>query len=372
MLLLVIRHKRRRQQYRGVDESLQPVKYQARPAAAKIQPQESVEISSNPAYGASSSKERLDEYEEVSKQEEYVEVNQQENLDEYVEVTQPQENLDEYVEVNQSQENLDEYVEVTQQPTEGECVYEEITEESLHQSGLDTDTYRVPVPMDDFLPKKDLGRQENGGRENGGRRENPDYVNDMDEIARELEKADLGSSSSSNSNNGGGQTGQTESYVNDLHTQVQRAQREAENEDEDGYTVYDPKRAAVVPREAPAVHNTGGIDAADADADTLRNTKEEWEEEEDLYENTIVHTDLVDTHGTGSEQAYVNDLERRVQEAELKEIERDQEVKVQSSKKVHHPYVNDVAQLVQELAEEEEGGARRDYVNDIASLLPSS
>ena len=370
MILLIIRHKRKRQRYTsGDNEALQPVKYQPKQTIPRVQPQESVKISSNPAYGTNSTKERLDEYEEISKQEEanqqenldeYVEVNQQENLDEYVEVNQ-QENLDEYVEVNQ-QENLDEYVEVNQhgnideyvevtQQTGAEILYDEITLESLQKHDtIDRDSYRISV--DDFLAKKDIGN----------RRDNPNYANDMDEIAREVKKMDLGSS------DGKRCQPDTGSYVNDLHTQVQRAQQEqeAENEDEEGYTVYDPKTAAML-RKTAALHNTTAPLHKD--------------QEEDLYQNTSVHaSDLASTQRGGAKQEgverpYTNDLAKAVQEEQLKE--RDQEVKVQGSKKVHHPYVNNVSQIMQQIAEEEESRSRRSreshsYVNDIASLLPSS
>lgn len=360
-----------------------------------MQTQGSIAVTDNLAYGSAYN---LDEG--VDSSEEYVEVPSGQPLeggdDYYEEVTK--ESLQSYDDDDCTYTNTtDEFFQgrhrdATASPgtkkvpgsstqNKGNLQHPDSTSELLQESSKDSDKGKI-----DLGPSKARrGRKQGvptpskGGKMKkeecsltSHRKNDPNYVNDLDEIAREIAKADLGIGALGEKQNAPKTKKQPVSssptakkgpgYVNDLHTLVQQQQQQEQeewnkedtssNEDEEGYTVFDPKRSTVRGKLRRC-----GEDERDADGG-----------EEGIYQNSIVeleqrkiqhqgeiHTSsptAVTTRPTEGTQdsntiqeqhvdaarPYVNDLQKAVQEAQEKE---------KKTGKHHHPYVNDVAGLVQ-------------------------
>ena len=279
---------------------------------------------------------------------------------------------------DQPDEDLEQYVDVTSGQSESIGVYEEITKESSEDD----------VYVEEFLPKckKDSATGQMGKQQFGtidklleevekedltlpshGRKNNPNYINSLDKIAQEIQKVDLASTSESDRTKTKDSKQHVRSdsdtgYVNDLREVLKKEEEVPSDEDEEGYMVYDPKKSRRIPGVGRPIFKK--------------------KDDDDIYENTEINVkkEQVDTAQSPPPQNrdhYVNDLQQALLEAQQRESEQE------TPTKRHHPYVNDITGLLEaavreqeagagrEEGEDGEGGEKRNYVNDIRSLLPS-
>ena len=188
--------------------------------------------------------------------------------------------------------------------------------------------------------------------------------------------------------------GKTNPYVNDLQEQV------ASDEDEDGYTVYDPR------------HQPDGAEYSQEEGDIYENSPALETEARGMRKGSGSATqggevmggitEAPTTRRKSEQRAYVNDLDHLANEAKT-QLEASQLEAPQldaEPRKPHHPYVNDISILVRQAGlkerddcgQEERGGGgegekegesppppppeegdtkkKPHYVNDLASLLP--
>ena len=246
----------------------------------------------------------------------------------------------------------------------------------------------------------------------------PLYVNDIDEIAREMKKAS-GESHTKRQVSGTGKTPprpraplREGSKVTLLSTALED---QFCDEDEDGYTLYDPKRAAGRKGTTGARQQKG--DYQNSPVGSMARHAGSDDTDHDHYKNAAVLRASLERERTpeephspfsGKPQPYVNDLIGLAAAAKLGDEggggergragrmrEREQRGSVGAR---HHPYVNDVAKLMQEALGDDQigreemersleappdgeregeregvGGTREkrhNYVNDLAELLP--
>ena len=428
--VVLVTQRRKRSRIRLQDDIHQcPVQYRARqqpqqdhtprphpPTPATTQ--QSIEVASNPAYTTSTHK--TDEAE-----------GGEDGLEEYVEVVpgkQPH-----------------------PLPGAGEGVYEEITKESLMMSEEDG-TYVATI--DEFLPpsrgegedekrrdreiekkrlrqgnhlftstdrllleeddiKVDLSTlpvdTDDKAKKPGRRKNDPHYINDLDSLGKEIAKADLAQSETETAAGGRGRAGYP-SYVNDLQALVRQGLEEegggggegevdgvASDEDEEGYTVYNPKRTTRRGKGGRGA-GTGGGGVVEEEI-YYQNTSPVQGRipDEEIYCNTAP-APVVPGRMEPSSRPYMNDLQSELRAAREREREGERGG-VGGSGKRHNPYVNDISGLMVEALREEQQQQKRDpatgaaaidittgeggregrdviqkkkhhYVNDLASLLP--
>jgi hypothetical protein len=353
---------------------------------------------------------------------------------------------DDYVEVFQNQEGGGE-----EEEEEGERYYDSIKQH-------DIDNYVDMV--EEFLPQRSSNgvgdmsgwsRDERGGRDEtkpdqAGRETTPEYtnhvegfvaasklsstlgagkssqasllhyVNDMDEISREVSKANASSEEGAyikmepTSRNPAAREG---SEVNLLKNEDPLSDRD---EDDEGYMVYDPKHHDYQNRiESDIYTNTSTIVQAslekenafhkisgsiekqsgfvNSSSEQSESTSPHWGDSRPYVNDFNEFTAVVKLKASEEDDSrpYVNDLDELVAAAKLTEGKEGGDTKTKASRR--NPYVNDVMQLLKDALGDDQGeieknleggggdggggdGGReeegRSYVNDLAGLLASA
>lgn len=328
----------------------------------------------------------------------------------------------------------EEYTEVFQQGEEGEEMYTEIPDDIIKKH----DSANYVEKMEEFLPQRSANRADTTKEDFSVKTQEIEaeektsssqsfskslhYVNDLDEIARELKKVDLGSEADTRHKDFAGKDmfrTKEGSKVNLLSAAVED---QASDEDEEGYTIFDPKMAEKIRGKKGGHHNI----AAKQDASTAKQgeSKDVSEKDDTYYGNNSVILQASLKRGRTSETSsfkqgmapsgsdvrpYVNDLEALVAEVKLREKEQKASAEAsmergQKSEKSYEqsmapsgrPYVNDLEGLVAEvkLREREEGRSAkasmergqkseesdeqdmapsgRPYVNDLEGLVAAA
>lgn len=206
----------------------------------------------------------------------------------------------------------------------------------------------------------------------GSGKSSPHYVNDLDRISRHLKAANLGGSAEQKpqkeEQQGASGRGSNPNYVNNL------AHGTESDEDEEGYTVFDPLKDG-----RGQVGGGRGQVGDIYENNTLQVERDELDKKPDgtmIYENSPVKTGQPipdeDTHRKTDSVNYVNDLGALLRQAELQEKTTEPSG---SGPGKHHPYVNDLASMVQDALKSNELSDNEDshnYVNDLPGLLPSA
>lgn len=203
----------------------------------------------------------------------------------------------------------------------------------------------------------------------------PHYVNDLDRISRHLKAANLGGSAEQKpqkeeEQQGASGRGSDPNYVNNLATF---------GEDEEGYTVFDPLkdgRGQLGGGRGQVGGGRGQVGDILYENNTLQVERDEQPDDTMIYENSPVKTGQPipdeDSHRKTDSVNYVNDLGALLRQAELQEKATEPSG---SGPGKHHPYVNDLASMVQDALKSNELSDNEDshnYVNDLPGLLPSA
>lgn len=260
--------------------------------------------------------------------------------------------------------------------------------ESMNTITTDDNGRDTPPYVNDFSEfskqlheQADLSSTKTTPPTSASKKTKPQYVNDFDTFSKQLQEArSTEREEESKSEAGKGKKRSKRGYVNELG----EIDGFPSDEDEEGYTIFDPKRtqpdgAEVIEDdiyEDNPVERVPDIMGRGSNNKRLDSNKNQNE----------VQGGAVPQRKTSEQRPYVNDLQSITTEAKIL-------LAKEEAMRRHHPYVNDVARMVYEASLKEkqeqqlgEGGSevkghsekreasggekdKHNYVNDLASLL---